>query len=116
MIPTINCRPHIRESRVREVPYFARNSKPADRLRYRKGLSKLRSPKLGRIILLLHYQLVQRLLRSTAGSAGRGSGSSQLRKMIFVIRLDMDKDLCDAQRVAENWLLDLMGDTVSLAH
>jgi hypothetical protein len=35
--------------------------------------------------------------------------------MIFVIRLDMDKDLCNARRRVENCVLYLMSDSVSLA-
>jgi hypothetical protein len=56
------------------------------------------------------------MLLLIAVSSGRELDSSQLRKMIFVIRLDMDKDLCDARRRAENCVLRLMSDTLSPAH
>jgi hypothetical protein len=36
--------------------------------------------------------------------------------MIFVVRLDMDEDLCDARRRPEDCILDHMSDTVPLGH
>ena len=97
-----------------------RQSQPpltASQSKFRAG-DRLTGPKRkSRLTPCLHDEkFAQRMLLLIAVSSGRELDSSQLRKMIFVIRLDMDKDLCDALRRAENCVLRLMSDTLSLAH